>query len=58
MIPQNDEDKNFIEKTREKIKRNEHNVVLIKNPNFNALIDTGFLDTIDTLKRKITFSQN
>ncbi|EAJ5196826.1 MBL fold metallo-hydrolase, partial [Campylobacter jejuni] len=38
---------------RTKIKRNEHNIVLIKNPNFNALIDTGFLDTIDTLKEKL-----
>ncbi|SUX00939.1 glyoxalase II [Campylobacter jejuni subsp. doylei] len=26
---------------------------MIKNPNFNALIDTGFLDTIDTLKEKL-----
>lgn len=52
-MPQNDEDKNFIEKTRTKIKRNEHNIALIKNPNFNALIDTGFLDTIDTLKEKL-----
>lgn len=51
LVPQNDEDKNFIEKTRTKIKRNEHNIALIKNPNFNALIDTGFLDTIDTLKK-------
>lgn len=49
-MPQNNEDKNFLEKTREKIKRNEHNVVLIKNPNFNALINTELLDTIDTLK--------
>lgn len=48
----------FIEKTRTKIKRNEHNIALIKNPNFNALIDTGFLDTIDTFKRKITYPQN
>lgn len=52
-MPQSDEDKNFIEKTRTKIKRNEHNIALIKNPNFNALIDTGFLDTIDTLKEKL-----
>lgn len=49
-MPQNNEDKNFLEKTREKIKRNEHNVVLIKNPNFNVLINTRLLDTIDTLK--------
>lgn len=55
LVPQSDEDKNFIEKTRAKIKRNEHNIVLIKNPNFNALIDTGFLDTIDALKEKLHF---
>ncbi|ECR3170844.1 MBL fold metallo-hydrolase [Campylobacter jejuni] len=53
LVPQSDEDKNFIGKTRTKIKRNEHNIALIKNPNFNALIDTGFLDTIDTLKEKL-----
>ncbi|GKX93438.1 hypothetical protein THJ031_04320 [Campylobacter jejuni] len=52
-MPQNDEDKNFIEKTRTKIKRNEHNIALIKNPNFNALIDTGVFRYHRHIKRKL-----
>lgn len=34
LVPQNNEDKNFIEKTRTKIKRNEHNIALIKKSKF------------------------
>lgn len=32
---------------------NEHNIMLIKNPNFIALIDTGFPHTTDTLRAKL-----
>ena len=50
LIPKNEEDKKFIAEVYKDKKINKHNVVLIKNPNFTALIDTGYLDTLDKLQ--------
>ena len=47
LIPKNEEDKKLIAEVK---KPNKHNIVLIKNPNFTALIDTGYLQTLDKLK--------
>lgn len=50
LIPQNEEDKKLIAKIYKNKKINKHNVILVKNPSFTALIDTGYLDTLDKLE--------
>lgn len=50
LIPTNEKDKKLISELYKNKKINKHNVVLIKNPNFTALIDTGYLDTLDKLE--------
>lgn len=54
LVPKNEADKALISKVYSKeVKPNEHNIVLIKNPQFIALVELGFIDTIDTLKEKL-----
>lgn len=52
LIPSNDSDKIIIEEAQSQASPyTQHNLMLIKNPNFIALIDTGFPDSIDTLSQ-------
>lgn len=55
IIPEKESDKALIEKaySKGKTRANEHNVVLIKNPNFTALIDTGYANTLEILGQKL-----
>lgn len=48
--PKSEADKEFIAKVYKTEKFNKHNVVLIKNPSFTAIIDTGYLNTLDKLQ--------
>ncbi len=50
LIPKDKKDSELIAKIYKDKKFNKHNVVLIKNPNFTALIDTGYADTLDKLE--------
>lgn len=34
-------------------KKNKHNIVLVQNPNFTALIDTGYADSLKTLENAL-----
>ncbi|MCX2683518.1 MBL fold metallo-hydrolase [Campylobacter sp. MIT 21-1685] len=53
LIAQNEEDKKRIAQISD-MKANKHNVILIQNPNFTALIDTGYLDTLTKLEDALT----
>lgn len=55
LIPQTKDDEILIEQiyNKNKAKANEHNVVLIKNKAFTALIDTGYANTLEILRQKL-----
>ncbi|MDE7173341.1 MAG: MBL fold metallo-hydrolase, partial [Helicobacter sp.] len=48
LLPQNDAEKNIIYQYRTPF--NEHNIVLVKAPNYNLLVDTGFASTTTALQ--------
>ncbi|WP_300448075.1 MBL fold metallo-hydrolase [uncultured Helicobacter sp.] len=51
LLPQNEKEKQLIQEA--KVQPNQHNVVLIKNPQFIALVDSGFPHTQDILKASL-----
>lgn len=51
LIPQNKKQKELIAAANPAI--NQHHILVIKNKNFNALVDTGYPDTIETLKKSL-----
>lgn len=54
LVPENASDEKFIEQTYSKdTEPRLYNVVLVKNPNFNLLIDTGLSSTISKLKAEL-----
>lgn len=53
LIPNNNNDKKFINKMSKNLPQNSHNVMLIKHKKFIALVDTGFTHTFDSLQAKL-----
>lgn len=54
LLPQNKADERLIQEAYPKGEIvNEHNVMLIKNGDFVALVDTGFADTLESLKNAL-----
>lgn len=55
LVPKSKEDKELIEKTYQNTEKGRRlqNVVLVKNPNFTLLIDSGLLSTISKLKGEL-----
>lgn len=53
LIANNENEKKLIEAYSKNPRLNEHNIMLIKNANFTALVDTGYNNTIDTLKAEL-----
>lgn len=47
---QNEKQKQFVEQNSAKLTPNEHNILLVKSPNFTALVDTGYPHTQKNLK--------
>ncbi|RDU63187.1 MBL fold metallo-hydrolase [Helicobacter sp. MIT 14-3879] len=54
LIPNTQHDKKLINETyKDKEQFNQHNIMLIKNHSFIALVDTGYPDTINILKNSL-----
>lgn len=53
LIANNDEEKKLIEDYSKNPRQNEHNVMLLQNPKFTALVDTGYGDTTEVLRAEL-----